>query len=67
MLAKATAQLDVKNMPGEKCQSLIITCYIYEIPGAAKTTEVEYRSGLFRDWEHQATVRSCLMGFIWGH
>lgn len=42
-------------------------CYIYEISGTAKTTEVEYRSGVFRDWEHQATVRNRLMGFFWGH
>lgn len=45
----------------------MVMCYIYEISGTVKTTEVEYRSGVFRDWEHQATVRNRLMGFFWGH
>lgn len=39
--AEATAQLDF--MPREKCQSLIVLCYIYEIPG----TEFRvYRGGI---------------------
>lgn len=53
--AEDTAQLDFKNMPREKCQSLIVICYIYEIPGTGKSTEVGRRLVVFRDREHQAT------------